>query len=271
MSALRIALIGYGAMGRMIADLLRPKSGLARIVGVVRRDHSAALEGATAPADIPVVTTIEQLRSLHANLVVECAGHSALRKFGPEALRAGCDLLVASVGALADAELEQQLRESAQRSGARVLIPSGALGGLDLLAAARIGGVDSVTYVGRKPPAAWRGTRAETLLNLDEVVAPHVPFFSGTAREAALMFPQNANVTAAVAIAGVGFDATRVELFADPWGTCNEHRIQASGAFGSFELSVRAKALAQNPKTSLLAPCSLVRSILNRSESVALA
>jgi aspartate dehydrogenase len=270
MSALRIVLIGHGAMGRVIADLLRPKSGQARVVGVVRRDHSAALDDTTAPADIPTVTTIEQLRSLDADLVVECAGHSALRKFGPEALRAGSDLLVASVGALADVELEQQLRDIAKQSGARVLIPSGALGGLDLLAAARIGGMDSVTYIGRKPPAAWRGTRAETLLNLDDA-SGDAAFFSGTAREAALMFPQNANVTAAVAIAGVGFDATRVQLFADPKAVGNEHRIQAHGAFGSFELAVRAKALAQNPKTSLLAPCSLVRSILNRSESVALA
>jgi aspartate dehydrogenase len=270
MSALRIALIGYGAMGRVIADLLRPKSDRARVVGVVRRDHSAALDGPALPADVPAVTSIEQLQSLHADLVVECAGHSALRRFGPETLRAGCDLLVASVGALADVELEQQLRESADRSGARVLIPSGALGGLDLLAAARIGGVDCVTYIGRKPPAAWRGTRAESLLDLDAASAD-VPFFSGTAREAALTFPQNANVTAAVAIAGVGFDATRVRLFADPSAAGNEHRIQAHGAFGSFELEVRAKALAQNPKTSLLAPCSLVRSILNRGESVALA
>jgi len=270
MSAVRVALIGYGAMGRMVADLLRTRPGQACVVAVVRRDPSTTLDSPTAPADIPTVTTLVQLRSVHADLVVECAGHSALRQFGPGALRAGYDLLVASVGALADVELEQQLRDNAKQSGARVLIPSGALGGLDLLAAARIGGVDCVTYIGRKPPEAWRGTRAETLSNLDAASA-EVPFFSGTAREAALAFPQNANVTAAVAIAGVGFDATRVQLFADPQAAGNEHRIQAHGAFGSFELAVRAKALAQNPKTSLLAPCSLVRSVLNRSESVALA
>ncbi|HWK74870.1 MAG TPA: aspartate dehydrogenase, partial [Povalibacter sp.] len=181
------------------------------------------------------------------------------------------DLLIASVGALADIELERRLRDCASQSGARVLVPSGALGGLDLLSAARIGGLEHVTYIGRKPPAAWRGSRAEALVDLDAGAAADVPFFSGTAREAALMFPQNANVSAAVAIAGIGFDATRVQLFADPRATGNEHRIQADGAFGSFELTVRALALAQNPKTSLLAPCSLVRSILNRSESVSLA
>lgn len=268
--ALRIALVGYGAMGRAVADFLGARSQQARIVAVVRRNQSGSLAG-TLLADARIVESIEQLQSLQVDLVVECAGHSALRQFGPGALRAGYDLLVASVGALADGELERQLRESAEQSGARLLIPSGALGGLDLLAAARLGGVDSVTYIGRKPPAAWRGTPAEAMVNLDAVTAGDVPFFSGTAREAALKFPQNANVTAAVAIAGVGFDATRVQLFADPQATGNEHRIRAHGAFGDFELAVRATALAQNPKTSLLAPCSLVRSILNRSESVALA
>lgn len=270
MPTLRIALIGYGAMGRSMADLLRQQPHQAHIVAVVRRNPSVALETPLPEAAV-AVESMEQLQSVRPDLVVECAGHAALRQFGPSALQSGHDLLIASVGALADVELERRLRESASQSGARVLIPSGALGGLDLLSAARIGGLERVTYIGRKPPAAWRGSRAEALVNLDAGVAADSPFFSGTAREAALMFPQNANVSAAVAIAGIGFDATRVQLFADPRATGNEHRIQADGAFGSFELTVRAAALARNPKTSLLAPCSLVRSILNRSESVSLA
>jgi aspartate dehydrogenase len=266
----RIALLGYGAMGRSVAKLLRAKLKQAHIVAVVRRNRSAVRDE-LLPADATIVENIEQLQPLQVDLVVECAGHSALRQFGAGVLQAGCDLLVASVGALADSELEQRLRKDAESYGARVLIPSGALGGLDLLAAARIGGVDSVTYIGRKPTAAWRGTRAESLVNLDADASAEVPFFTGTARESALMFPQNANVTAAVAIAGIGFDATRVQLFADPKASGNEHRIQAQGAFGNFELAVRATTLAENPKTSLLAPCSLVRSILNLRESVALA
>lgn len=270
MCALRIALIGYGAMGRSIAGLLRQKSHQARIVAVVRRNPSSPPDD-PLPEDAVAATSMEHLWSAQPDLVVECAGHSALRQFGPAVLQSGRDLLVASVGALADPGLERQLREDAARSGARLLIPSGALGGLDLLAAARIGGVDLVTYIGRKPPAAWRGSHAQTLVNLDASTSADAPFFSGTAREAALAFPQNANVTAAVALAGTGFDATRVQLFADPRATGNEHRVQAHGAFGSFELTVRAAPLAQNPKTSLLAPCSLVRSILNRSESIGLA
>lgn len=257
-------------MGRSMADLLRQEAHLAQVVAVVCR-NSPSLLPVSLPEGAIAIDDMQQLKSVRPDLVVECAGHSALRQFGSEALLSGHDLLIASVGALADVELERQLRQDAARSGAHVLIPSGALGGLDLLAAARLGGVDHVTYMGRKPPAAWRGSHAETLMNLDATAPSDEPFFSGTAREAALAFPQNANVTAAVAIAGIGFDDTRVQLFADPRAIGNEHRVQAQGAFGSFELTVRATALAQNPKTSLLAPCSLVRSILNRNASVGLA
>lgn len=258
-------------MGRMVMELLRRRSRHAHIIAVAVRGPMKPSDAALLPQGTRVVYSPEQLPELDpADLVVECAGRQALRQYGPRALSAGCDLLVASIGALADPELEQQLGDAAASSGARVLVPSGALGGLDLLAAARISGVDAVTYTGRKPPLAWRDTRAEALTNLDTVTAD-APFFSGSARVAALTFPQNANVAAAVAIAGIGFDATQVRLFADPNVSQNEHCVHASGAFGSFELTVRATALAQNPKTSLLAPCSLVRRILDRSEAVSLA
>lgn len=268
---LRIALLGFGAIARALVALIQRDAPHVRIVGAAKASLPQSRDLALLPADARFIQSVAELDELDADLVVECAGHAALAQFGPHVLQQGCDLLIASVGALADSSLEATLRTHAHRSGARILIPSGALGGLDVLSAARLGGLEAVSYVGRKPLRAWKGTRAEQLLNLDDATTSETLFFEGTARQAALEFPQNANVTAAVAIAGLGFDATRVQLIADPACRGNEHRVHAYGAFGSIEVAVRANTLPDNPKTSMLAPCSLARSILNLRETVALA
>ena len=117
---------------------------------------------------------------------------------------------------------------------------------------------------------AWANTPVATLVDLAALTEP-VTFFAGNARDAALRFPQNANVAASVALAGAGFEATQVELVADPAATGNRHRIMAEGAFGAFEFSVMGRVLPDNPKTSMLAPFSLARSVLDLRACVALA
>jgi aspartate dehydrogenase len=266
----RIVLIGFGAMGHELARMIRASDKKIHIVAVATRAQPDPQTLSLLPAGVRVVNTPEQLGAIEADLAVECAGHAALAQYGPVALRRGHNLLVASVGALANIELESVLRASAETARTRILIPSGALGGLDALSAARLGGLSAVTYTGRKPPRAWKGTRAEQSVRLDDPDLAAIPFFDGTARQAALEYPLNANVTAAVSIAGLGFDATRVQLFADPAAAGNEHRIQASGAFGRLEMTVNASPLPDNPKTSMLAPCSLARSLFNLRETLVL-
>jgi aspartate dehydrogenase len=97
------------------------------------------------------------------------------------------------------------------------------------------------------------------------VTGPEV-FYEGSAREAALDFPQNANVVAAVALAGIGFDRTRVKLMVDPDSTGNRHLVTASGPFGEISTEVLARTLPDNPKTSMLAPYSLLRAVANQSD-----
>jgi aspartate dehydrogenase len=141
------------------------------------------------------------------------------------------------------------------------------VGGLDALASARLGGLSSVSYIGRKPVDAWRGTRAEKSVELDKVREATV-IFEGSAREAALQFPQNANVAAAIALSGVGFDATRVRLIADPQARGNEHLIEAEGAFGRLTFSVVGTPMPGNPKTSSLAAYSLLRALVSPIEAI---
>jgi aspartate dehydrogenase len=265
-----IALVGFGAMGEQLYSLLR-EHGVADWVTTVI-EHPDRLEAARAklPVSVSVVGELDEKLAAGTALLVECAGHAALRKHAAPALRAGIDVLVASVGALADAQIESDLRQAAASAGSRVLIPSGALGGLDALASARYAGLEEVVYISNKGPSAWRGTKAEQMVDLDGVREPTI-FLTCSAREAALQFPQNANVAAAVALAGIGFDKTQVKLTVDPNAKGNRHRIMAKGQFGTVDVTVEGKTLPSNPKTSMLAAMSLLKSIMNRQQALVLA
>lgn len=261
---MEVAIIGYGAIGSAFARGLRDTG--ATLVGILVRESSAAAVRERSAGIAPVATSLATLMEHEPDIVVECAGHGALHAHGAAVLARGCDLVVASVGALADPQLETTLRDAAA-TGGRLVIPSGALGGLDALGAARRAGLEEVFYLSRKAPSGWRGTRAEGLVDL-AAVAEMTIFYEGSARQAALDFPQNANVVAAVALAGIGFDRTRVRLAVDPQATGNRHLLEAKGAFGEISASVLAQTLPDNPKTSMLAPYSLVRAVSNLSDQI---
>ena len=200
-------------------------------------------------------------------MIAECAGHPGLEEHGPEVLGAGCPMVTVSLGALADAALADRLDAAARAGGTRLHLATGAIGALDALAAARQGGLDRVMYTGRKPPAGWRGSLAEEVLDLDAVETP-TTHFRGTAREAALAYPKNANVAAAVALAGPGFEATRVELIADPGIDANIHGIHAEGSFGSFSFRIAGRSLPGNPRSSALAALSVLARLDNLARPV---
>jgi len=242
----------------------------ARLIAVAERaeGHSSVREQ-LAPG-IQLVSSADELIEAGVTLAVECAGHTALREYGPVLLSKGIDLLVVSVGALADAPTETLLHRAAVDGGAQIRIPSGAAGGLDVLMTARLAGLHSVAYRCVKPPSAWKGTPAQTMVDLTSLTGAKV-FYAASAREAARMFPQNANFAAAVALAGIGFENTSVELCADPAATRNTHSVHAKGVFGDISMRIDGVALAANPKTSLLTPYSVVRTLMNLCRPVALA
>ena len=229
------------------------------LVAPGREAHYRALLG----PDIAVESVFSKLSAGPFGLAVDCGGHAGLSLHGPEVLEAGIDLAVLSVGALADPEVEARLVTAAEAGGSRLEILSGALAGLDALAAAKAGGLEAVTYRARKAPGAWQGTPAAEMVDLSSLSEPFC-HFKGSAREAALRYPKNANVTAAIALAGLGFDETRVELIADPRAKGNRHELSAVGQFGSFESLVVGATLADSPRTSMLAALSALRAITAR-------
>ncbi|MBB6576120.1 aspartate dehydrogenase [Comamonas odontotermitis] len=256
---MQIALIGCGAIGTALLELVKDDVGL-QIAAVVVPAEGAEAARAVAQRLAPGAQVVQAVPADGIDLVVEAAGHAAIEQHVLPALRRGVPCIVASVGALSAAGLPEQLEAAAREGRTQVQLIAGAIGGIDALAAARIGGLSTVRYTGRKPPHAWKGTPAEQGRDLD-ALANETVIFEGTAREAAAQFPKNANVAATVSLAGLGLDRTTVRLIADPAVRENLHQVEAAGAFGSFELTMRNQPLAANPKTSALTVFSAVRAL----------
>jgi len=264
----RIGVIGYGGIARdLLAALREPiASGRVDLAGVLARRERVALAQERLGA-VPVVASLAALLEKSPDIVIEAAGHDAVADHGEAVLSSGTDFLVISTGALAQPALIDRLTAVASRHAARLLLPSGAIGGVDAIAAMRLAGLASVSYRAVKPPAAWRGSPAERIADLDRLVARTV-LYDGNAREAALRFPQNANVVATVALTGLGFEATRVELVADPEASGNRHEIEAEGVTGRIAIVLQGKPSSANPKTSALTAYSIARAVLNESSAI---
>jgi aspartate dehydrogenase len=255
---LSVTLIGFGAIGRSLLARTHGHAAL-RITHVVVPHDRVAQAQSVAGADVTVTDAVPA----DARLVLECAGHGALTDHVMPALSRGVECAVLSVGALSEPGLVEQLDDAARRGGTRLHLLSGAIGGVDAIAAARLAGLIDVTYTGRKPPQGWRGTPAEQQHDLGSLSEPTV-ILQATAREAARLYPKNANVAATIALAGLGLDATMVRLIADPGVTENVHEIAVRGAFGVMNLTMRGNPLPDNPKTSALTVLSALRFLHNQ-------
>jgi len=259
---MNIALIGCGAIGTALLELVQDEPGV-HIAAIVVPPSSTETARAVAARLAARAQVVQAVPHTGIDLLVEVAGHSALAQHVLPALERGVAAIVASVGAVCAPGLLDKLEAAARTGRTQVQLIAGAIGAIDALAAARLGGLDSVRYTGRKPPRAWLGTPAENGRDLTRLATETV-IFEGNAREAARLYPKNANVAATVSLAGLGLDDTIVRLIADPGVAENIHQLEASGAFGQFELSLRNQPLAANPKTSALTVYSAVRALRAR-------
>ena len=203
--------------------------------------------------------------------VAECAGHDAVRAHGQRVLERGADLLVTSVGAFTDSALFERLLAAARANRRRLILPSAGIGALDILSSAAVGGLDSVTVTVRKDPSAWKGTAAETLVDLDALDEPHT-VFDGPVREGARLYPQNVNISAAAAIAGLGLDRTRVVIVADPTITHAHRRAGGQRARSAASASGRTSPSAtENRKTGKLVAMAMVKSVRQLASTLVVA
>jgi aspartate dehydrogenase len=266
---LKLAVVGFGAIGQELARALRgaPDVEITQIVASRRSIERVTSAAAHLAPCARVTTEVEVAGEWRPDLLAECAGHAALVSHVAPALRAGIPCVVASVGALADVDCYARLEDAARSGRTTVRLVAGAVGGIDSLDAARVGGLEGVRYVGRKPPLGWKDTPAERVCVLSEITGPCL-VFEGSARDAALLFPKNANVAATIAFAGLGLDRTEVTLIADPGVERNVHTLQAWGTFGRFEIQLENRPLSTNPKSSALTVYSVVRAVRNAAGAV---
>lgn len=255
----KIMMIGYGAMAKTVASYLPENIQVAWVI--VRETKIVEVQQELGPK-VQVVSNVDDIKGA-PDLVIEMSGPEGLKMHGPRVLEKGWDLGAISMATFIDEEFSDNLKAIATRSGAKVFLLAGAIAGVDAIASAKIMGLNRVVYEGRKNPHSWAGSKAEEMCDLNNLTEA-VIFFKGTAREAARLFPANANVAATLALAGVGLDQTEVELVADPSMMKNQHSIHAIGKFGELSVTMAGVPLENNPKTSALAALSVVRLCLNQ-------
>lgn len=257
---LKLGLVGYGTIGRTVAEAVaRGDAGAARLVAVL--DIHPEPPYPPGPSSPAYFSDLAEFLGTDMDTVIECASQAVLKQVAYAVLDHQRDLIALSIGALVDDDFYTGLKARAETHGRHVFLPSGAIGGLDALAAAATAGLDTVVLTTTKPPKALPGIQADTL-------AGPTCIYEGPARQAVQRFPQNVNVAAAVSLAGIGFDRTIVRVVADPSAQRNAHHLEARGAFGELSMQLRLYPTPGNPKTSYLAALSAIRLVRRLSEAV---
>lgn len=246
-------MIGCGNIGQFLIEMVNRKQKVdgVRIVALLdEREHAQMkLNKLAEEYGCTAYDSFDQFIAADMDLVVEAANIESVRQYIPEVLKQGKDALLISVGALADQSFYQSLRELAKAKGVKIYLPSGAIGGLDMLkAAASLGQVEKISLTTRKPPLSLIGK---------EIIEEQV-VYSGSAALAIKQFPKNINVSIILSLAGLGVDKTFVQIIADPKIDKNIHEIKASGPFGKFTVTVENEPMPKNAKTSYLAALSIL-------------
>ena len=253
-----VALAGLGAIGLAVARRLDDGiSGLV-LAAVSARDLDGARQRLADFAAPPLVTESAALAN-HTDVVVECAPAAAFRAIAEPALRAGKTFIPVSVGALL---AHADLIDLAADHGARIIVPTGALLGLDAVRAAAEGEITSVRMVTTKPPQSLIGAPhlVDNRIAIENLGGP-LKVFEGSARDGARGFPANVNVAAALSLAGIGPDRTRLEVWADPAMTRNTHRIEVEADSARFSMTIENIPSEENPRTGRITALSVIATL----------
>ncbi len=245
---MNLGLIGSGAIGQYLLKKINgekhPELNITCIL-VRNREKYQHLEDEYG---VTLYTDADEFLASDIDMVVEAANVETVRALLPEVIRKK-DTMLISVGALVDEALLEETARLAEAHGRHLHLPSGAVGGLDLIQNAKaFGSLDSVELITRKPASSL----------MDEAVTEEKTVFRGKAYEAIEKFPKNMNVSIILSLAGLGIDKTDVRLIADPDADKNTHQIRLAGDFGEAELTIKNNPLPENPKTSALAALSIL-------------
>ncbi len=249
-----VAIAGLGAIGLPLARALDAGVDGLHLIAVACRDPVKGLSNLVGFKHPPRIVEFPELAE--ADIVVEAAPAALFERIALPALEAGRTFMPASAGALLP---RMHLVKLAMQTGARIIVPTGALLGLDAVRAAAEGPIDSVTIETRKPPQGLAGAPYLEKHGIDVMAftRPTV-VFQGNALEAAAGFPANVNVAAALALAGVGPVRTKVRIWADPGVTRNIHTIEVDSAAAHFTMTIENIPSQENPKTGRITALSIL-------------
>jgi len=257
MTETRVAIAGLGAIGRIIARrLTNGMPGLTLACAAARDVAKAKAWLDAAKMSCPLVELAEFPR--YADLAIECAPAEVLESICTPMLTAGKRVMVLSAGALLP---RPHLIDLARQHGGTIIVPTGALLGLDAVAAAAEGDIRSVRMTTRKPPRGLAGAAylIKHGISVEGLNAAKC-VFAGTAREAAAGFPENVNVAAALSLAGIGPDRTTIEIWADPAVTRNCHSIEVDADSARFSFSIE-NIPSENPRTGRITALSVIAAL----------
>lgn len=251
---IRVAIAGLGAVGMKLARELDAGIAGLSLAAVSARDKVAAGARLAGLKRAVPVLEIAELESV-ADLVIECAPSSLLRQIAVPFLEQGKTVIVLSAGALLT---NMDLVDLARTRGAQIVVPTGALIGLDAVTAAAEGKIESVRMVTRKPVRGLVGAPylIENKIDIEDIREP-LKIFSGSPRDAAVGFPANLNVAVALGLAGIGVDRTTLEIWADPGLDRNTHTIEVVSDSANFTMSI-ANIPSENPKTGRITALSVL-------------
>lgn len=257
---IRLAVAGLGAIGMKVARAVDAGQvpGI-ELVAVSARDAAAAASRVADFARPPRVTALSDLAAL-ADVIVECAPANVFRQVAGPSVAAGRILMALSAGALLQ---HMDLVDQARETGAKIIVPTGALIGLDTVRAMAVGKIRRVSLETRKPPAGLAGAPylVENRISIENLGEPLL-VFRGSARQAATGFPANVNVGAALALAGIGPDLTEVEIWADPGIDRNRQSVTIQSDAGEATMTMCNIPSDENPRTGRIVANSVVATLL---------
>ena len=254
-----VGIAGCGTIGRKLASELDAGAAPGAVLGAITSRSLERAERFASTLDCrPAVVELDRLVEI-ADLVIEVAPADAMESIALATLSAGKDLMALSGGALLERD---DLFDLAEKNGCVIYVPSGAIAGLDGVAAAAAGRIDSLTMTTRKPPEGLRGSLGVDVsgVDLDAISAPTV-VYEGPVLEACRLFPANVNVSAALSMAGIGPRKTRIRIYADPTVTRNTHEIVVEGEFGRLSILIENIPSDDNPRTGKISALSALAAL----------
>lgn len=258
MRNLKVGIVGCGVIGSELAQAIDKEIREAQLVALTDIDEKKSKELVNLLKEKPEILSLDELIK-RSDLIIEAASKDLVPSLARKVIDQGKDIMIMSVGGLLGNE---DLLDLAKKKDCKIYLPSGALAGLDGVKSASVGRIDSITLTTRKPPEGLKGAPyiIRNKIDLDAIIKETV-IFEGSANEAVEGFPKNINVSAALSLAGIGAEKTRVRIIADPNLKRNIHEVEVKGEFGRLVSRTENLPSPKNPKTSYLACLSAIATL----------